>query len=322
MTYSARGAQTNQFSFARNARLCRPCASAASTTTSSVAQISTGDRREGRQLTAQGKDCLAPLRRRLQPHSDAASADERAGMDEEEQRDGDLGVAPRTIESYFLRWLREPERKRRGHIGNGRNCTTYRMFSPLETLNRDLFLRINGDSPSLAATVVADDVIYAIPLLLFGLWLWGDQVKRSLALKACLVVGAGLLANLVIGIAWPHPRPFMIGLGHTWIPHAPDSSFPSDHATVFAGVGVTLLLGGEIGLGFAVLLTGLCVGWARVFLGVHFPLDIAGAFCVAALSWAASTPLWNQAGGSITGFAERTYRRSLRPVILAGWLRR
>jgi undecaprenyl-diphosphatase len=32
---------------------------------------------------------------------------------------------------------------------------------------------------------------------------------------------AGLLINQIIGLAWSHPRPFMIGLGHTLIPMLP-----------------------------------------------------------------------------------------------------
>lgn len=47
----------------------------------------------------------------------------------------------------------------------------------------------------------------------------------------------------------------MIGLGHAWMPRAADSSFSSDHMTVFGGIGPTLL-------------PGLGVAWAQVFLDV------------------------------------------------------
>jgi undecaprenyl-diphosphatase len=92
-----------------------------------------------------------------------------------------------------------------------------------------------------------------------------------------LVALLGVAANQAIGALWPHPRPFMIGLGHAWMPHAADSSFPSDHMTVFAGVGLTLLFDGAVGWAILALLVGASVAWARVFLGVHFPPDMAGA---------------------------------------------
>jgi undecaprenyl-diphosphatase len=196
----------------------------------------------------------------------------------------------------------------------------------LESLNRSLFLQINGgaDTPVWLlhiAVGVADDLIYAIPLLLLGFWLWGGRTRRSLAIKACLVALLGVAANQVIGHVWPHPRPFMIGLGHAWIRHAPDSSFPSDHLTVFAGVGVTLLFGGAAEWAAVALLVGLCVAWARVFLGVHFPLDMVGAFGVAILAYAGITPVWHKAGAPLTNAAERLYQRLLAYPIAAGWLR-
>ena len=50
--------------------------------------------------------------------------------------------------------------------------------------------------------------------------------------------------NQLLAILWPHPRPFMMALGHTFIAHASDSSFPSDDSTVFAGIGLTFVLSG------------------------------------------------------------------------------
>jgi membrane protein DedA with SNARE-associated domain len=63
----------------------------------------------------------------------------------------------------------------------------------------------------------------------------------------------------------------MMGLEHTFIPHATDSSVPSDHATVFSAIGLTLVFGSIRSVtGWAILLLGVCVAWSRVFLGVHF----------------------------------------------------
>jgi len=197
----------------------------------------------------------------------------------------------------------------------------------LETLNQSMFLAMNGDSSAPSwlvqlAIVLGDYLIYLIPLLLVGLWLRGNTVQRSVALKACLVALLGVAANQLIAVVWPHPRPFMIGLGHTWISHAADSSFPSDHMTVFAGIGLTLLFDGLGGWGGATLLCGLAVAWARVFLGVHFPLDMAGAVVLAALVYLLAAPLWRKAGSACVQLAEALYRRLLAGPIAAGWLPR
>lgn len=200
-------------------------------------------------------------------------------------------------------------------------------MNKIEAFNRSLFLQINGSDSTpawLIATAIgiADALIYFIPLLLLSLWLWGDGKHRSRAIKACLVTLLALGANQVIGWVWPHPRPFMLGLGHAWMQHAADSSFPSDHMTVFAGVGLTLLVDGATWLGPATLLAGLINAWARVFLGVHFPMDMLGAVGVVACSYLITSPFWNYAGMTITELAERLYQIVLARPIRAGWVRR
>jgi undecaprenyl-diphosphatase len=174
-------------------------------------------------------------------------------------------------------------------------------MNTLEGFNQALFLLINGTTATpgweiSVALLIADYVIYVIPLLLAGMWLWGNEAQRHLAIRACLVAMLGVGANQLIGLVWQHPRPFIIGLGHTFLPHAPDSSFPSDHATVFAGIALTLVLGGASWLGVLTLLAGVSVAWARVFLGVHFPLDMFGAAAVAGVAYALIAPLWHLVG--------------------------
>lgn len=200
-------------------------------------------------------------------------------------------------------------------------------MNPLESVNQTLFLQLNGGDHTPAwlihvAIGIADDLIYLIPVLLIAMWLWGGRTHRNLAIEACLVTLLALGANQLIGLVWQHPRPSMIGLGHTWIAHAADSSFPSDHVTVFASIGLTLLLGGARRLAIAVLATGFAVAWARVFVGVHFPLDMVGAVAVAGVAYVVISPLWRKAGDTMTTLAEQLYRMILARPIAAGWARR
>lgn len=120
---------------------------------------------------------------------------------------------------------------------------------------------------------------------------------------------------------WWHPRPFMIGLGHSYLQHASDSSFPSDHATVFASVALTMLLHRLWSVGIATLFAGLVVAWARVFVGVHFPLDMAAAAEVACVSYALLAPLWNASGLWLTDRTVAIYRAGLAGPISRRWLR-
>jgi len=201
------------------------------------------------------------------------------------------------------------------------------MMNKIEVINRAMFLKINaGDTAPgwlvLVAINIADRMICIIPLFLIGMWLWGKSQYRSQAIKACLVTLLALGINQVIGIVWSHPRPFMLNFGHTWMNHAADSSFPSDHMTVFTGIGLTLLFGGSVWLAAAILTMGLFVAWARVFLGLHFPLDMVGAVVVAAAAYVVTSPLWQRVGATIIAIAERLYRLVFARLIASGWCRR
>lgn len=188
----------------------------------------------------------------------------------------------------------------------------------IEALNRAFFLKINaGPGTALwtidGAVVIANGLIYLIPVLLGAMWLWGNEARRKLAIQACLTAMLGLGLNQVIGAVWQHPRPFAIGLGHTWTQHVADSSFPSDHMTIFTAIGITLLLGHERLLGLLTLAVGSGVAWARIFLGLHFPLDMLGAVGVTCFSYVVLSPLWRHTGGRLTRFIERLYRGAARP---------
>lgn len=157
----------------------------------------------------------------------------------------------------------------------------------MESLNQALFLWLNApEHPNMLAltmaTLLAEHLIWLIPLLIGVGWLYGRERTRKVLLVAAASGLLGLLVNQIIGLAWMHPRPFMIGLGHTFIPHVADSSFPSDHLTLWWAVACSLLIQRRLRrVGFALTLLGVPIAWARIYLGVHFPLDMLGAAVVA-----------------------------------------
>jgi len=196
----------------------------------------------------------------------------------------------------------------------------------MEELNQALFLMLNApahpESMLLTlAQILADWCVWLVPLLLTLGWLRGDEPRRKLLLEATASGLTGLMINQLIGLLWQHPRPFMIGLGHTFSAHAPDSSFPSDHLTLIWAVAFSMLSHPRLrAAGLFLALLGLPVAWARIYLGVHFPLDMAGAALVA-LASARLVLHW--------GFylSERLYQPMLAfyrllaaPLIRRGWI--
>jgi undecaprenyl-diphosphatase len=157
----------------------------------------------------------------------------------------------------------------------------------MERINELVFLAINaGAHPPgfLLATAlfIANWLVPLVILLFVLLWVRKSGGDRIALIAATIAMLIGLGVNQVIGFFYFHPRPFMIGLGHQYLPHPPDNSFPSDHATFMWSLGFALLALGALRL-WAVLLVagGLAIAWARVYVGVHFPFDMAGSLLVA-----------------------------------------
>ncbi len=141
------------------------------------------------------------------------------------------------------------------------------------------------------AVLVAESGIVLLPLLLGVLWLWpgSDRTERRSVLLACVISFAlALLAVVVLehGHAIERPRPFVALPIALLVPHAADSSFPSDHTLL----GVALigpLLWRRPHLGVWPLLWALLIGLARVAVGIHYPSDIVGSAVIAVLPTAA-----------------------------------
>lgn len=197
----------------------------------------------------------------------------------------------------------------------------------MESLNETLFLWLNAsghpNAPVLTlATFFAGWFIWVMPTLIGIGWLHGSKNTRKAILVATASASLGLLVNQLIGLAWTHPRPFMVGLGHTLIPHAADSSFPSDHLTLWWAVAFSLLLQHRLRAGISLAMLGVPIAWARIYLGVHFPLDMLGAIMVSALSaWLT----WRSAHWYLEWSyrcAIGIYRRIFGRLIVLGWIRR
>jgi undecaprenyl-diphosphatase len=160
----------------------------------------------------------------------------------------------------------------------------------LTSIDDRVFLLLNAPAHAawglvLTADIVAEGTIYAAMVLMAVLWIWAHPERRAGQLATVIGVSLALGINQLLGLLWYEPRPFVLGLGHALNHHAADNSFPSDHATFMWALGLGLVVTGAARYwGMLVCLTGLVVAWARVYLGLHYPIDMAGSFAVAVIS--------------------------------------
>ena len=118
--------------------------------------------------------------------------------------------------------------------------------------------------------------------LLFSLKSWKEKYYSFALLALSLILSRGILTEL-IRYFYHRSRPFSVLSFEPLIDGVNQGAFPSGHAAFyFALAGVILFLNTKWGwrfIGAAALM-----GLARIFVGVHWPLDIAGGALVAVLS--------------------------------------
>jgi undecaprenyl-diphosphatase len=140
----------------------------------------------------------------------------------------------------------------------------------------------------------ANDLIFLVVPLILALWfLPGDRAERALrqriASAAVVAVFVALAAGFAVGHVYSDSRPFVSDPGtRLLISHAADNGFPSDHAVVsFAVAGA--LFSWRWTAGLAVAIGALLIGIARIFVGVHWPLDIVAGAVIGILAGAVIT---------------------------------
>jgi len=204
------------------------------------------------------------------------------------------------------------------------------LFDTLHQLNLVWFAAINADAglngwQLAGALFAAERLILLAPLALVVLWLTGRRGARQAAVEAALAVLCGLAVSGAIGALWFHDRPFAVGIGESFLAHAPTSSFPSNHGTIML-VTALMLATSAAPLarrwGLVLLPLAVLVAWSRVVVGVHWPLDMLGALVLAvALVAVFRLHLLTALSAAVTGWGVVVHRRLLAPLIDRGWLR-
>ena len=196
----------------------------------------------------------------------------------------------------------------------------------LSELNLSLFSWINA-SPEASNTsihfaiFIANDLLYCIILLFAWFWLRGNYDTKKQILKAFIFTSIAILISQCISHVYYHPRPFVMEVGRTLIYHAPNGSFPSDHMLIFSSIAFSYLFSAQRKLGVFLLIMAWLVAWSRVYLGVHFPLDMLGAFLLAFALNFFGLKLWNLYKDKIMQWALTLHFYLFKPLIQKGYIK-
>ncbi len=168
----------------------------------------------------------------------------------------------------------------------------------MTALDADLFALINtwaGRIPQLDSVgrILASD--YFVPsiltLVLVSMWFEAESAGSGFRRLALRVIVAILLANALVAalnVAYHRPRPFSTLPAQVLTYRPSDPSFPSNAAAVAAAFPAIIWIRSP-SLAWATGLLGFAFSLARVFVGVHYPLDIVVGWLVGGIS---ATLVW------------------------------
>ncbi|ASS68673.1 MULTISPECIES: undecaprenyl-diphosphatase [unclassified Paenibacillus] len=167
-------------------------------------------------------------------------------------------------------------------------------------MNEQIFEIVNGWAGRYAwldslMVFCAEYLVFVMLGILALLWLTGRERNQKTVFQAGLAAGLALLVGmLLISPAVNHPRPFAASEHvHQLVAHAADASFPSDHSTLAFALAASVLFA-KRRTGLLLLAMALMTGLGRVFVGVHYPADIAGAAVLSLLAALAAHVLRNR----------------------------
>ncbi|WP_286716220.1 phosphatase PAP2 family protein [Acinetobacter sp. UBA2581] len=196
----------------------------------------------------------------------------------------------------------------------------------LDQLNLYLFHLLNvPDQASIwminYASLIAHDLVYVFLLIFAIAWLRGSHEVKTGIIKAAIFTAITLSISEVLSTVLNTPRPFVMEVGRTLIEHAPTGSFPSNHMSIFSGIAFAYYFSVQRDLGRILLWTAWLVAWSRVYVGVHFPIDMVGAFLIALAVNLAGLPLWWKYENKIMRFIFSIHQFLFKPFIRMGWIK-
>lgn len=134
--------------------------------------------------------------------------------------------------------------------------------------------------PLLLALTIAEWGVYLAPASLLALWIRGGRETRITSLKAVVTVAAAVLASKIIALLWAATETTVEDGGYIYQPQGEHFLSPSVTIAIILATGLTLWTARAIKIkwvGVLLVMLSLAVSWAKVFLGMHYPLDIFGA---------------------------------------------
>lgn len=125
-------------------------------------------------------------------------------------------------------------------------------------------------------------IVYFFTFLLFSKRDWKKKFYEFTLVATSCIIGNGIIVAL-FRLIYFKPRPPLVFVFDPLISLPDSSSFPSGHATFFAALAFAVFCFSKK-RGWFYFVSAIVIGIARIFVGVHYPLDILAGLVLGAVS--------------------------------------
>ena len=140
-------------------------------------------------------------------------------------------------------------------------------------------------------------------------WINASPEASNTSIHFAIFIANGLLYCMILLFAW------------FWLRGNYDTKKQILKAFIFTSIAFSYLFSAQRKLGIFLLIMAWLVAWSRVYLGVHFPLDMLGAFLMAFALNFFGLKLWNLYKEKIMQWALTIHFYLFKPLIQKGYIK-
>ncbi|RAS92581.1 undecaprenyl-diphosphatase [Bacillus cereus] len=155
--------------------------------------------------------------------------------------------------------------------------------------NIDIFRAINdlGKQYSFlnpAIVFLAEYMVYIFALIILAYWFTGSRKSRMMVIQAMVAFVIAEVIGKIAGKFHLNYQPFAVLPDvNKLVDHAVDNSFPSDHTILFFSICFSFWIVRKK-TGWLWLILALCIAISRIWVGVHYPFDVAVGALIGCIS--------------------------------------